>query len=608
MELSDKDSIFFIAELGINHNGNFDVAQKLIDHALLAKADAIKFQYRNLERTYFNSPKEIGDEILKTEIERTFLKVSKLVELSKYAKFKNLRVGISFFDSEDIADFGDSINLFDFFKVPSVKMLDFDLINYLGKFNKPVLISTGAHSQNEINNCFKSLTFDNWFPLHCISNYPTIMENARLGYISTLQKNWGRKVGYSSHDEVVELLIPAYLFGARIFERHITLDKNEEGLDHSSSSTVEELCRIINILRKLPKALEGEGLREINRGELINRQNLGKSYHAKKLIPKGSKLNMDMLSYKSPNTGISKDELINLVGKVIERDCHIDEPLTKSHFEKEQKLDLQTIKKLDFYKVSLPTRLHDFYMLNEKFSLSNYELHLSFSEIDQLNNFSIDDKTKNFSLHLPDYQNSVSLFDPFDLKENNSQHILESIFTFTRKYFRKRNQRVTVVGSFAVYANSKDQFYIKCRELQDKFDENFAELCFQWLPPYAWYFGGSFKVQTFHNSTELNFILDNKLNICMDLSHLFLGANYFGFKSKDIISVLAPLIRHYHVANASGFDGEGMQIDQGDKQNTALILATLSEPQVKVIEVWQGHLNRFKGFFEAIKILDNKLK
>ena len=609
MLLPNAKSIFFIAEIGINHNGDFKVAKELIDNGIYAQVQAIKFQYRNLARAYSENPMEIGDQILKKEIERNFLSVDKLLELTNYAKLKGLKVGISFFDKEDIKDFGTSIKLFDFFKIPSVKMSEVNFINSFSKFRKPVLISTGAHDEFEINKSFKSLKFNNWYPLHCVSNYPTIIENARLGYIKTLKNNWKRAVGFSSHDEYVELLIPAYIFGARIFERHITLNKDEKGLDHSSSSTLEELLRIIQILKRLPSGLTGEGPRQINRGELINKQNLGKSYHASVTILKGTKLRIDMVSYKSPNIGISNQDLTHLIGKVLKRDCHINDALTKSHFEVEDELDIAIVNKMNRYKVSLPTRLHDYHLLNQKFPLTNFELHLSYSEISQLNNFELREDNKILSLHLPDYQDSVSLFNPFGTTGNrDSKKILTRVFEFSEKYFKKKHEKLKIIGSFAKYTGSKDTFYRQCRELQNEFDRNFAELCFQWLPPYAWYFGGSFKVQAFHNLNELELILDNNLRICMDLSHLFLGANYFGYEPRQVLKFLDSQICHFHIANSEGIDGEGLQFNQGEKENLPLIMEVLKKPHVKVIEIWQGHLNHFEGFKNSIKILDKYLK
>ena len=182
-------TINLIAEIGINHDGEIKKAIELINHSHKSGANAIKFQYRNLKRCYSESVREeIGDQMIKSEIIRNFLNPEQIIQLLKFAKKLDLKVGISFFNHEDINDFKNILD-FDFFKVPSVELLNFKLINKLLLFNKEVLISTGCSTENEIIKCIEKIeNYKNWKMLHCISNYPLNLHNSKLGFIKRLKK------------------------------------------------------------------------------------------------------------------------------------------------------------------------------------------------------------------------------------------------------------------------------------------------------------------------------------------------------------------------------------------------------------------------------------
>ena len=274
-----SSKIKIIAEIGINHNGSFDTAQKLILNSKYANIDSVKFQYRNLESAYStHANREIGDEILISQIKENYLNPEEILKLTEYAHSMGMAVGISFFNSNDINDFRTAISLFNFFKLPSAELTNSNLIQNLLKTNKHLYISTGAHSEIEIENAFKDLPKNNWTPLHCISNYPAKSENSKLGYIKYLSKRWKRDIGYSSHDEFWEICLLALANGATVVERHITLDKSSKGLDHSSSSTPDEFKRLAEIAKNFKNIERGNNERVPNQGERLNRQNLGRSY------------------------------------------------------------------------------------------------------------------------------------------------------------------------------------------------------------------------------------------------------------------------------------------------------------------------------------------
>ena len=276
-----------IAELGINHDGSEDVARALIDAAAAAGVWGVKFQYRNLANTYADGARQIGDEILQKEIIRNFLAPGQIISLSRHAQSLGIKPGISFFTPEDIEDFGPEIELFEFFKVPSVEFTNTALIKRLESLDKTGVISTGAYTEAVIGEMLKKLDREYWIPLHCVSNYPVAITSPKLGYLKHLGRLWGAPVGYSSHDDHWETCLLAMQLGAYVIERHITLDKTAEGLDHSSSSTPDEFERLVLFSENLDMQLAGDGPRIPNQGELLNLQNLGRSYYASAEILEG---------------------------------------------------------------------------------------------------------------------------------------------------------------------------------------------------------------------------------------------------------------------------------------------------------------------------------
>jgi len=184
MNIEPTEAIYIIAEIGINHDGDFLIAKQLIQEASKSDVDAVKFQYRNLSNAYSDTHREIGDEILLNEIKKTYLPPSQIMQLVDYAHELNLQVGISFFDVSDIEDFGSEIDRFDFFKIPSVELLNDQLIDALMSFSKHLYLSLGAHHEYEIEAALSRLPKQGWTPLHCISNYPLSILNPQLGYIN----------------------------------------------------------------------------------------------------------------------------------------------------------------------------------------------------------------------------------------------------------------------------------------------------------------------------------------------------------------------------------------------------------------------------------------
>lgn len=208
--------------------------------------------------------RELGDEILQKEIRRNYLSPAAILELSRYARAKGIGPGISFFTPDDIKDFANNIDDFEFFKVSSVEFTNLPLIKALKTFGKYGLISAGAYTEAAIKRTLGHLDKERWVPLHCVSNCPVNIANPKLGYIRHLRELWGEPVGYSSHDEYWETCLLALEMGVSVIERHITFDRAADGLDHSSSSTPGEFLKLARFAENMPLITAGAGPRVPN--------------------------------------------------------------------------------------------------------------------------------------------------------------------------------------------------------------------------------------------------------------------------------------------------------------------------------------------------------
>ena len=442
--------------------------------------------------------------------------------------------------------------------------------------------------------------------MHCVSNYPVTDENSKLGYISYLKNKWNCKVGYSSHDSNWENCLIAISMGAQIIERHITINKEEEGLDHTSSSTIEEFKKLCNIAKKYSKITDGNFERKINQGEKLNKQNLGRCFYYKENFKKGHILTKNDIVYRVPKVGIDLDDIDQYVGETLQIDVEKEKPVQSENFTNQNKIIDYTyfINK----KISIPVRLHDYNLIRNKIPTGFYELHLSFEEIMSNIDYSIFNKEDKFSIHLPDYINSNQLIDPI-YGDTNVKKISKRIIKKTNllaSYLESlTNEKVYVVGSFSKKLTNKRQYF---QDLKRFIDENEREynvtILPQWLPPIAWYFGGSVPLDIFNNDEDIELINELKLDICLDVCHLILSCNYFNLDFEESLERLKYRTKHLHLADAYGIDGEGVAIGKGALNSRSLVEKILNIDTIKVLEIWQGHLNSGQGFIEEIQTIE----
>ena len=328
-------SVFIISEAGVNHNGDINLAKKLIDVALDSGSDAVKFQTFKAENIVaVNAPKAEyqkhttdADESQFEMIKKLEMDVNTHKELLAYAKKRNIMFLSSPFDHDSIellCDLGLEI-----FKIPSGEITNLPYLRHIGKLNKKIIISTGMADIGEIEDALDVLiqagtTKDKITVLHCNTEYPTPYEDVNLTAMVTIGRAFNVKYGYSDHTLGIEVAVAAAALGASVIEKHFTLDKNMDGPDHKASLEPHELKAMIQAIRNIESAL-GDGIKKPGKSEIPNIVIARKSIIAKKPIKKGEIFTKENLTVKRPGNGISPMRWDEIIGKRARKDYDNDE-------------------------------------------------------------------------------------------------------------------------------------------------------------------------------------------------------------------------------------------------------------------------------------------
>ncbi|MEA3495095.1 MAG: N-acetylneuraminate synthase, partial [Bacteroidota bacterium] len=318
------EKTFIIAEAGVNHNGSIETAKKLIDVAVDAGADAVKFQtFIAKDLVSKSSPKAEYQKKTTNKKESQFEMIKKLeisfedhLELKSYCEKKRIKFLSSAFDLDSI-DLLEKIGM-DIYKIPSGEITNLPYLRKIGKLNKKVILSTGMASLEEIDNALKVITKSGTKDkditvLHCNSEYPTPMTDVNLKAMLHIKNEFDIKIGYSDHTLGIEVPVAAVVLGAKVIEKHFTLDKTMDGPDHKASLEPDELKAMVDAIRNIEKAM-GEGIKKPSPSELKNKDIARKSIVAKIKIKKGDIFTEENLAVKRPGTGINPMEWDNVIG------------------------------------------------------------------------------------------------------------------------------------------------------------------------------------------------------------------------------------------------------------------------------------------------------
>lgn len=327
--------VFIIAEAGVNHNGSIELAKKLIDVAVDAGADAVKFQTFKADNLVSKSAQKADYQKKNTDNDESQYQMLKKLELDKsahdeiisYCKKKNIMFLSTPFDHESI----ELLNSFEMpiFKIPSGEITNLPYLRHIGQLGKDVILSTGMSTLQEIEDALEVLVNSGTVKekitvLHATTEYPCPMDEVNLRAMQKIAAAFTVKVGYSDHTQGIEVPIAAVAMGACVIEKHFTLDKKMDGPDHKASLEPNELKSMVQSIRHVEKAL-GDGVKRPSKSEINNMVVARKSIVASRDINAGEVLSLESITVKRPGTGISPMKWDDILGAVAKRDFFADE-------------------------------------------------------------------------------------------------------------------------------------------------------------------------------------------------------------------------------------------------------------------------------------------
>ena len=613
---------FIIAEIGNNHNGSYELAIEMIDKAIEAGANCVKFQMRTLDAVYRKSSIEGSGEDLGTEyvvdlLKRFELSKKEHKKLFEYCTSNEITYMCTPWDQYSL----EFLEILDVpaYKVASADLTNIPLIELLINTKKPLILSTGMSTAEEIKFTAKVLhdSKASFAFLHCNSTYPAPVTDINLSWIEELKKIH-QTVGYSGHERGINITLAAISMGISVVERHFTLDRNMEGPDHAASLEPKEFKKLVDGIREVELALgKSSSKRILSQGEMINRENLSKSLVSSRQLKAGQVITAEDVIVKSPGQGISPQSFHDLIGKKLNRDMNEEDFFYPS--------DISTKKisprDYDYQRPwGIPVRFHD---CQKYFEISNpdlVEFHLSYQDmLLSADEFLHQEHACGFVVHAPElFENSELL----DLASSSSTYRKNSIANMQRvidltldlkRFFpnTKRPLIVTNVGGFSMDQNFtnnevKAGYEIFSKSLSE-LNTDGIEIIPQTMAPYPWHFGGQRYQNLFvHPEEIIEWCIKLDMRMCFDISHSMLTSNNFGYSFYKFCEQIAPFTAHLHIGDAKGTNGEGLQIGEGsiDFKRTGKILKKLAPQATFIPEIWQGHKNDGEGFWKALEILE----
>ena len=336
--VGDKEPTYIIAEIGQNHNGDIEIAKQLIDMAARCKVNAVKFQKRDmnceLTKQAFDAPYDNKNSFGKTygehriKLELNFEEHKRLMD---YATKKNLTYFITPCDLPSV-DLAEDL-MVPFYKVASRDLTNIPLIDRIASTKKPIIISTGMASIEDINDAVNTIKHfhNDIIIMQCTSQYPVDIENINLGVIEMFRKNYNLLVGLSDHNSGIIYAVAATFLGACIIEKHITLSRAMKGSDHAGSLEEKGLSKLVDYINSSRKAI-GTSSKEILPSVLSAKKKLARSLTSAVKIFKGTILSEEMLILKSPGNGIIWRNRSEVIGKTANKDIEKDSTINLNDF------------------------------------------------------------------------------------------------------------------------------------------------------------------------------------------------------------------------------------------------------------------------------------
>jgi sialic acid synthase SpsE/sugar phosphate isomerase/epimerase len=625
-EIDEQSPTFIIAEIGNNHNGNLDLAKRLVDLAKAAGADCAKFQLRDMQALYRNAGKaddaseDLGSQYTLDLLSRFQLSIDQMLAVFDYCKSQAILPLCTPWDLPSLKileDYGMVA-----YKVASADLTNHDLLKALAQTGKPLLCSTGMATENEIAESARLLQRLGaaYVLLHCNSTYPAPFKDVNLNYLSRLKELGDAPVGYSGHERDIYVSIAAVAKGAKVIEKHFTVDKTMEGNDHKVSLLPDEFAAMVTGIRQVEASMGTDAERRLSQGEMMNRETLAKSLMMNCALHVGEVITAEMIEVKSPGTGLQPNRRSELIGKRAQRDFKPGDFFYPS--------DLESAKvKARPYRFSrpwgIPVRYHDFVTIVHQTNPDLLEFHLSYKDLEQdISQYFDQSYNLDLVVHSPELFAGDHVLDLCsrndDYRQRSIEH-LQRVIDVTRqlKPFFQRSIKpciVTNVGGFTsdqpLPIGERQELYELLAGSLAALDQTGIEIIPQTMPPFPWHFGG----QRYHNlfvepEDTVKFCDVHGYRLCLDVSHSKLACNQHKISFQEFIRQVGPHTAHLHIADAQGADGEGLQIGDGDLDFQALMsdLKELAPGASFIPEIWQGHKNEGEGFWIALERLERFL-
>lgn len=608
--VGDDQPTYLIAEIGVNHNGILDLAIELIDISARAGADAVKFQKRRLDKLYpkrYLENANAGEKTLRyllPILQQVELPDTAYYKLIDYCKAKGITFMCSAFDTES-ADFLDSLGV-PAYKVASADLTNIPLLIHLAKKKKPLILSTGMSRMEEVQFTVDFLKERQvkFALLHCNSTYPAAFEDINLRFMDELRR-FDVPVGYSGHERGIAISTVAAALGASIIERHITLDRTMDGPDHAASLEPHGFSKMVRDIRQVSQALGTGEEKFFSRGEILNREVLGKSLVAQRQIQPGETILPEMVTVKGPALGISPQRYRELIGRVAERIIEEDEPFQERDLGIKITLDFEHVLPMEY---GFTVRFRDYEdLLGYKPRMLEY--HFTDQDLDE--HYPGGDHAMKLVVHAPEFweRTLVDLCSLSERQRRDSLDLMQKTIDLTREmapHFIGTPKVVIHPGAMSLDHPIEDRevLYDNLRRSVNELDYQGVELLLENLPPHPWYFGGQWLTNAFMDAYEIrDFITSMDLNMCFDTSHAKLYCNWAHLDFYKQVKVLLPHIRHLHLSDGSGLDGEGMQIGEGSIDWVHFFRVLGDYHGTMIPEIWRGHQRQGEGFLIAIQRL-----
>ena len=621
-----------ISEIGINHQGDVSLAKQLVDLSVESGADIVKFQLRDMESLYRQGSSGSGGEDLGPQytldlLAKYNLEADQLFEVFDHCRDVGIEVMCTAWDPvsvDRLVDYG-----IPSLKVASADMTNHALLRHMAASGTPMVISTGMSTEGEIRETVELVrgTGVAHAFLHCQSTYPAPFKDVNLAYLTRLAELTQTPVGYSGHERGFHVAVAAVALGARIIEKHFTIDRELEGNDHKVSLLPGEFREMVQRVREVEEALGTAAPRAVSTGEMMNRVNLAKSLVAARRIEVGETLTDADIDIKSPGRGLQPNAFDKLVGRTTSR------ALEAGDFFYATDLGDAAPKgrAYDFRRPwGLATRYHDIEAMTRDTTPDFLEFHFSYKDLD----LPVEEVfapydgglPMGFTTHSPDLFAGDFLLnlaseddDHWERSIRELQRVVDTTREMQKHFTQSADAKgatdgpviVASLGGFTTDAfvapAERERMYDRVAAGLARIDDSGVRLCAQTLPPYPWYMGGQLYCNLFVDPRDTaEFAERHGRRLCFDVSHTKLSANYLGMSFAEATDLLAPHSEHLHLVDATGVDGEGVQVGDGEIDWPVLAqqLDAMSPGVSFIPEIWQGHVNDGEGFWIALERLE----